>query len=174
MNDLYSTGGKRVQPAPPYGRMAARVLLVLLAAAVVLLNLFAHVFPIVRYHGSGMEPALKNRQLLVLVKTDEARQGDIIAFYYNNKVLVRRVICEGGHTLRMDETGAVWVDEAPLDEPYVTAPSLGQCSVSFPYSVPVGQYFVMGDDRAIAMDSRLAEIGPVPADRILGKVLFVI
>jgi len=143
-----------------------------LVALMVLLNLFTHIFSVVRYYGDGMEPALQNRQVLLIRKTDEARPGDIIAFYYNNKVLVRRVICTGGSVIHMDDAGLVVVDAELLEESYVAAPSLGQCNITFPYSVPMSHYFVMGDNRAIAMDSRLAEIGPIPKDRVLGRVLF--
>lgn len=171
MNTLISTKGKRVQPSPPYGKIALRLAAVLLVAVLLLVNLFTNVFMVVRYYGDGMNPSLSDRQLLVLMKTDKVRPGDIIAFYYNNKVLVRRVICEGGHSISLEEDGTVIVDGAVLSEPYVHDPSIGQHNISFPYHVPYGHCFVMGDNRAISMDSRLSEIGAVPADRILGKVL---
>lgn len=171
LNTFISTKGKRVQPSPPYGKIALRLAAVLLVAVLLLVNLFTNVFMVVRYYGDGMDPSLSDRQLLVLLKTDKVQSGDIIAFYYNNKVLVRRVICEGGHSISMEEDGTVSVDGAVLSEPYVQTPSIGQHNISFPYHVPYGHCFVMGDNRAIAMDSRLSEIGPVPNDRILGKVL---
>lgn len=69
--------------------------------------------------------------------------------------------------------GSVLIDEQPLDEPYLTEKSIGQCDLEFPYYVQPGNVFVMGDARAVSMDSRLTEIGVIPTDRILGKVLFV-
>lgn len=171
MSMLISTKGKRVLPSPPYAKIALRLAAVLLVAVLLLANLFTHVFMVVRYYGDGMEPSLSDRQLLVLLKTDNVESGDIIAFYYNNKVLVRRVICEGGHSISLEANGTVTIDGAVLDEPYVQEPSIGQHNISFPYQVPYGHCFVMGDNRAIAMDSRLSEIGTVPADRVLGKVL---
>ena len=174
LQDLISVGGRRATPMPPYGRTAIIIAVAAFAVVLLLLNLFTVSFSVVQYYGDGMEPTLRDRQTLVIRKTDRVEEGDIIVFYYNNKALVRRVICSGGRMLRMDDAGAVMLDNEPLEEPYVTAPSLGQCSISFPYSVPVGQYFVMGDNRAIAMDSRLAEIGTISKDRILGKVVLVI
>lgn len=171
LNPLISTKGKRVLPSPPYAKIALRLAAVLLVAVLLLANLFTHVFMVVRYYGNGMDPSLSDRQLLVLLKTDKVQSGDIIAFYYNNKVLVRRVICEGGHSIALEENGTVSVDGAALNEPYVQTPSIGQHNIDFPYHVPYGHFFVMGDNRAISMDSRLSEIGTVPADRILGKVL---
>jgi len=172
MNTFISTKGKRVLPSPPYAKIALRLAAVLLLVVLLLANLFTHVFMVVRYYGDGMEPSLSDRQLLLLLKTDKAQSGDIIAFYYNNKVLVRRVICEGGHSISLESDGNVSVDDAVLEEPYVQEPSIGQHNISFPYHVPYGHYFVMGDNRSIAMDSRLSEIGTVPADRMLGKIIF--
>lgn len=121
-----------------------------------------------------MEPTLHNNQILIIRKTNRVGPGDMVACYFNNKVLVRRVICEGGNSISIDETGAIKINNELLDEPYVEAPSLGQCNISFPYTVSVGRYFVMGDNREIAMDSRLSEIGTISADRILGKIILVI
>ena len=171
MNTFISTKGKRVLPGPPYAKIALRLAAVLLVVVLLLANLFTHVFMVVRYYGDGMKPSLSDRQLLVLLKTDKVQPGDMIAFYYNNKVLVRRVICEGGHSISLEANGTVTIDGAVLDEPYIQEPSIGQHNISFPYHVPYGHYFVMGDNRSISMDSRLSEIGTVPADRILGKVL---
>lgn len=161
-------------PAPSYRKTILRIVAVVVVLLVVLLNLFSHVFSIVQYYGNGMEPTLQNQQVLILRKTDQVERGDLVAFYFNNKVLVRRVICEGGHSIEIDETGLVRINDVPLEEPYVEEASLGQSNLSYPCSVPPGQYFVMGDNRAIAMDSRLSEIGTVSADRILGKIMFVL
>ena len=145
----------------------------LLVIGVVLLNVLTYVVSVVRYYGDGMEPTLQNGQLLVISKTSNVSEGDIVAFYYNNKVLVRRVICTGGKTVSLDQGGTVSVSEKVLDEPYVHTTSVGQCDITFPYSVPRNHVFVMGDNRVVAMDSRLEAIGAIPADRIIGKVVFV-
>lgn len=174
MQRIVSTKGKREMPSPSYGKTAVRIVVAALVIVVLLLNLFSHVFSIVQYYGNGMEPSLQDRQILVIRKTDQIEEGDIIACYFNNKILVRRVICEGGKSIAINEKGIVTINNTPLEEPYVEEPSLGQCNIPFPYSVSLGQYFVMGDNRAVSMDSRLSEIGTIPKDRVFGKVIFVI
>lgn len=151
-----------------------RWLIALVLTAVVLANLFTHVFQIVNYNGIGMEPALQGGQTLVILKKQEVQEGDIIAFYYNNQVLVRRVICEGGKQLEMKQDGTVLVNGATLDEPYIPEHSMGQCNIQFPYQVQMGTVFVMGDNRTAALDSRLSEIGTIPVDRIIGKVILAV
>lgn len=153
---------------------ATRWTIVLAVAAIILLNLFTHVLQIVRYNGTGMEPELHSGQVLVLLKSKDPEPGDIIAFYYNNQVLVRRVICRDSTSIFIDNDGAVFLNNEPLEEPYVARASKGQCNLSFPYQLQNGYVFVMGDNRQVAMDSRLEEIGPVLKDRIIGKVIFAI
>jgi signal peptidase I len=143
-------------------------------AAVIFLNLFTYVLQVVRYNGDAMEPNLHNRQTLLLRKTQDVENGDIVAFYYNNQVLVRRVIgCEGDQ-IQISSDGTVLRNSQPIDEPYLMGKSVGQTNIDFPYLVPENSFFVMGDYRSVAMDSRLREIGPVPRDRMIGKVIFAI
>ncbi len=147
--NMISSSGKRVKAAPSYGKTMAVIAGIALALILVLVNLFTFTFSVVQYYGDGMEPSLQNRQILLIRKTDDSgriEEGDIIAFYYNNKALVRGVICTGGKTISMDQSGTVSIDGKPLEESYILSPSAGQCNISFPYSVPVGQYFVMGDN----------------------------
>ncbi|MBQ7795174.1 MAG: signal peptidase I [Lachnospiraceae bacterium] len=152
--------------------MTGKIVIAALLVAILLLNLFTHVMPVMRYYGTGMEPTLHDRQILFVLKTDELKEGDIAVFYYNNKVLVRRVVCEGGKQISIDKAGNVSVNGQLLEEPYLTEKSLGQCNIEFPLNVPMGQYFVMGDVRDEAMDSRLSEIGTISKERMIGKVLF--
>lgn len=152
----------------------SKSLLGIVVAAVILLNVFTHVLQIVHYSGNSMEPNIKNRQTLLLLKTQDVQQGDVIAFYFNNQILVRRVICTGGNQITITSDGTVSINGEPLTEGYLTSPSIGQCNITFPYRVQEDYVFVMGDNRAISMDSRLSEIGTVPLDRVIGKVLFAI
>ncbi|MBR6738072.1 MAG: signal peptidase I [Oscillospiraceae bacterium] len=170
--NIVSVKGKRVKATPNYGKVMLKLALAAFALLLILLNLFTVVFSVVRYYGDGMEPTLESGQILLIRKTASVEEGDIIAFYYNNKALVRRVICEGGKTLVVDDGGGVLIDGEAVEEEYVLQPSFGQSNVTYPYTVPTGQYFVMGDNRAIAMDSRLQEIGTITSDRIIGKVVF--
>ena len=151
-----------------------KLAIVLVIIAVVLLNIFTHFIQVVNYRGSGMEPSLHNGEILVLQKTQKVKEGDIIAFYYNNQVLVRRVISTGGKQLSIAQDGTVSVNGIVQEEKYLENLSLGQCNIDFPYHVRTGYVFVMGDNRETAMDSRLKEIGLIPAGRIIGKVIFTI
>ena len=147
-------------------------IVVAVVLAVLLLNIFTHIFQIVNYNGTGMEPELQGGQTLVIRKTQKVEEGDVIAFYYNNQILVRRVICEGGKEIEISEQGQVSIGGKPLSEPYVKEFTRGQCDISFPYHVKNGTVFVMGDNRLEAMDSRLSDIGTIPVERIIGKVIF--
>ena len=140
--------------------------------AVLLLNVFTHIFQIVHYNGTGMEPGLKGGQTLVIQKTQTVSQGDVIAFYYNNQILVRRVICTGGSQIEISEQGVVQVDSQTLDEPYLSHITLGQCNITFPYQVRTGTVFVMGDHRSISVDSRNTALGCVAEEQIVGKLIF--
>lgn len=174
MQKSASDQSNRRKEKTPYLRIAATIVVCVALVVVVLLNVFTHVFSVVRYYGDGMEPNLKDRQVLLVLKTDQVNPGDMAAFYYNNKVLVRRVIAGSGASLEISDSGTVKIDGVVQEEPYIPEPSLGQCNISFPYTVPNEEFFVMGDNRAIAMDSRLEEIGTIPRSRVIGKILFVI
>ena len=128
--------------------------------------------PVVKYYGTSMSPTLEDGQILIVSKMAEIESGDIIAFYYNNKVLVRRVVATGNEQISIDIFGAVSVNGEELNEPYIESKTLGQCNLDFPYNVPTGAFFVLGDNRDAAMDSRLEEIGVVTDDRLIGKVVF--
>lgn len=156
------------------GKKQVKIIAGVVLGVVLLLNLLTFAFSVVRYYGDGMTPTLKSGQMLVIDKVGSVSEGDIIAFYYNNKVLVRRVVSTGGKQVEIDSAGTVSVNGKTLEEPYLESTTLGQCNLNFPYSVPAGHLFVLGDNRSTAMDSRLSEIGTVPEDRVIGKVLFAI
>lgn len=166
-----------IAPSPKRGNSFLKTVLIaaiiLLALAIIVLNVFSHLLSVVSYYGDGMEPALSNGQTLLVSKAANITEGDVIAFYYNNKVLVRRVVCSGGKQISIDREGIVTINGAVVEEPYLEAKSIGQCNLDFPFYVIPDHVFVMGDNRAVAMDSRLSEIGVISEERIIGKVLFV-
>ena len=153
-------------------KQTLKIVLVVIVTASLLLNLFTFIMPVVKYYGSSMSPALDDGQILIVNKMAEVESGDIVAFYYNNKVIVRRVVATGNEQVSIDVFGTVSVNGKELDEPYIENKTLGQCNLAFPYNVPAKSYFVLGDNRDIAMDSRLLEIGVVTEDRLIGKVVF--
>ena len=149
-----------------------KIVLIIIVTAALLLNLFTFIMPVVKYYGNSMTPSFDDGQILIVNKMAEINSGDIIAFYYNNKVIVRRVVATGNNQVSIDVFGTVSVNGKELDEPYIENKTLGQSNLDFPYNVPTNSYFVLGDNRDIAMDSRLSEIGVVTEDRLLGKVVF--
>lgn len=128
--------------------------------------------PVLQIYGTSMTPTLGEGQLVVSVKSKKFQQGDIVAFYYNNKILVKRVIAGPGEWVDIDEDGNVFVNGEALDEPYLTEKALGQCDIELPYQVPDNQYFVMGDHRSTSADSRSTSVGCVSIDAIVGRLLF--
>ena len=156
----------------PVFKRGTKIVLAVIIIASLLLNLFTFIMPVVKYYGTSMSPTLEDGQILIVNKMAEIKSGDIIAFYYNNKVIVRRVVATGNTQLSIDVFGTVTVNGTPLDEPYIENKTLGQCNLDFPYAVPANSFFVLGDNREVAMDSRLSEIGVVTEDRLIGKVVF--
>ena len=150
-------------------RGTVAVLVVVAATAVLISNLL---LPILRIYGSSMTPTLVNGNIVAAVRNGTYQRGDIIAFYYNNKILVKRVIGMPGEWVDMDESGNVTIDGEPLEEPYLTEKALGECDIELPYQVPEGRYFVMGDHRGVSSDSRSSQVGCVSEEQIVGKLLF--
>lgn len=150
-------------------RGTVAVLVVVAATAVLISNLL---LPILRIYGSSMTPTLVNGNIVAAVRNGTYQRGDIIAFYYNNKILVKRVIGMPGEWVDMDDSGNVTIDGEPLEEPYLTEKALGECDIELPYQVPEGRYFVMGDHRGVSSDSRSSQVGCVSEEQIVGKLLF--
>lgn len=117
-----------------------------------------------------MEPTLNNGEIVVLLKTNKLQRGDLCGFSYSNKILIKRVIGLPGDTIIIDEAGTVFVNGEELDEPYVSDKSLGECDIEFPYEVPEGTYFLMGDHRETSIDSRNTVIGCIEKEQIVGKL----
>lgn len=128
--------------------------------------------PVLQVYGNSMTPALQNGEIIFTVKMSEFEPGDIISFYYNNKILIKRVIARSGEWVNMDADGNVYVNETLLDEPYLDEKAFGDCNIELPYQVPEGRVFVMGDHRSTSVDSRNSAVGCVAQEQIVGKILF--
>ena len=119
-----------------------------------------------------MTPTLQDGDIVLTVKTSKFETGDVIAFYYNNKILVKRVIATSGDWVSMDEDGDVTINGNLLNEPYVVDMSVGECNIDFPYQVPEERLFVMGDHRSVSIDSRSTTVGCISQEQIVGKLVF--
>ena len=145
-------------------------LVVVVAIAVIIAFILLPVLKIT--NGHNMEPGFQPGDIILLQKTSKAEKGDVCAFYFNNKLLLRRVIAKEGDIVEIDEHGYVKVNDEILDEnDYISEHALGQCDIEFPFHVPTGQIFMLGDNRDYALDSRATNFGCVAQDEIYGKPL---
>ena len=129
-------------------------------------------FPVLEIYGMSMTPTLSESEIVVSVKSENVDRGQLIAFYFGNKILVKRCIALPGDVVVITDDGLVSVNGEQLDEPYVSELSLGECDLEFPYTVPQERYFLLGDHRETSIDSRSSVIGCVSLDQIVGKVFF--
>ena len=128
--------------------------------------------PVLQIYGSSMSPSLHDGEIVLSVKDPTLECGDVIAFYYNNKVLVKRVIGVSGDWIGMEPDGSVILNGEILEEPYLSEPEYGQVTIELPYQVPENKFFVLGDHRSVSVDSRNEAVGCVAEDQIVGKILF--
>lgn len=146
-------------------------LVVVAAAAILVANLW---LPILKVTGTSMSPTLQEGQVLMASKGHDFKTGDVIAFYYNNKILVKRVIAMPGDWVNISEDGTVYVNDIAIDEPYLNEKALGDCNIELPYQVPESKIFVMGDNRSVSLDSRNTAIGCVSEEQVVGRITFAI
>ena len=128
--------------------------------------------PVLQIYGSSMTPTLQDGEIIFSLKTSSFEPGDIISFYYHNKILVKRVIARPGEWVDIDSDGYVYINDVRLDEPYLEDRAFGDCNIELPYQVPDGKVFVMGDHRSTSVDSRNTAVGCVAQEQVVGKILF--
>lgn len=139
------------------------------AAAVLVATLW---MPVLQIFGASMNPTLEEGQIVVSVKDPELEQGDIVAFYYGNKVLIKRYIAGPGSWVDILEDGTIIVDGNPLEEPYLENKAFGICDLELPYQVPEGTHFLVGDERESSVDSRHSTVGCIATEDIVGKIVY--
>ena len=163
---------KRIKYNKRYGSVLRSTVYALIIVAAIAILIAVLVFPVLRIHGSSMTPNLYDGNIVVCLKNSKYEVGDSIAFYYNNKILVKRVIARSGEWVDIDANGYVYVNGEKLEEPYVQDHALGECDIELPYQVPDGRVFVMGDHRSVSVDSRSTSVGCVSDEQIVGRLLF--
>ena len=144
--------------------------LVVVAAIAILVAVL--VMPVLRIYGRSMNDTLDEGDIVVSVKTGTFETGDVIAFYYNNKILVKRVIGQSGDWIDIDTEGNVYVNNVLVEEPFLKEKAFGDCNITLPYQVPDERIFVMGDNRVSSVDSRNTAVGCVAEEQVVGKIVF--
>lgn len=155
-----------------YKKVLKSTIYTLLVVAAVAVIVAVMLFPVLQIEGSSMTETLWEGDIVVAVSGSGFETGDVVAFYYNNKILVKRVIAVSGDWVNIDEDGNVTVNGQLLEEPYLQEKALGTCNITMPYQVPEGRVFVMGDHRATSVDSRTTEIGCISEELMVGKIVF--
>jgi len=161
--EIYSSRYIKILKSTVYSLIIIAALSILIATLVM---------PVLEIKGLSMSPTFKEGDIVLSIKSKRINTGDIIAFYHGNKILIKRVIAGAGSWVNMDDGGNVYIDGVMLEEKYLNEKVLGNYDVSFPYQVPDGHYFVLGDDRKVSIDSRSTEVGSISESDILGKVVF--
>lgn len=163
---------RRVKYQRRYNTVLKSTVYTLITVAAVAVLVATLWLPVLQIYGSSMTPTLQDGEIVFSVKTDAMEQGDVIAFYYNNKILIKRVIANPGDWVNITQDGTVYVNDKLLEEPYLTEKAFGDADIELPYQVPDGKFFVMGDHRATSADSRHTAVGCVSPDQIVGKIIF--
>ena len=163
---------KRIAYRRRYRRALNSTIYTLITVAAVAVLVATLIMPVLQIFGSSMAPTLQDGEIVLSLKTSDLKQGDVVAFYYNNKILVKRVIAVSGEWVDITPEGDVYVNSKLLEEPYLDHKSQGDCNNELPYQVPESRIFVMGDHRSVSIDSRNTAVGCVAEDQLVGKRVF--
>ena len=163
---------KRVKYKDRYKSVLKSTVYALIVVAAVSVLIATIWMPVLQIYGTSMKPTLEEGDIVVSLKGSDFESGDLIAFYFGNKILVKRCIAGPGQWVDIDEEGFVYVDGKLIDEPYLKEKALGDCNIKLPYQVPDSRYFCMGDHRSTSVDSRNTAVGCVSEEQIVGKIVF--
>lgn len=162
----------RVRYKERYGKTLRSTIYALITVAAIAVLVATLALPVLQIYGSSMTPALEDGEIVVSLKSADFDKKDIVAFYYNNKILVKRVIATAGEWVELDKDGNLYINGEKVEEPYIQDKALGECDIEMPYQVPEGRVFVMGDHREVSVDSRSSVVGCVSEEQVVGKLVF--
>lgn len=162
----------RVQYKKRYHTVLKSTIYTLITVAAVAILVATLWLPVLQIYGNSMTPTMQNGDIVFTLKTSNFQHGDVLAFYYNNKILVKRVIACPGEWVDIEPNGTVFVNNQQIFEPYITDMAYGDANIELPYQVPDGKLFVMGDHRSTSVDSRNTAVGCVAQEQIVGKIVF--
>ena len=178
MPDEKKDGKKQEQPGRGVYEWAQALVCSVLAAVV----LFAFGLRVVGVSGGSMRETLQNGDLLLVVNRvlcGDFERGDVViaakTAFENGEPIVKRVIAVGGQTVDVDfDDGVVYVDGQALEEPYIREETHLAEGLEFPFAVPEGCVFLMGDNRNGSRDSRAPELGAVDERCLIGRAVFLL
>ena len=166
----------------------ARTLLsvIIMVAVVALITLGLRLFVFVPYEipTGSMEDTIMPGDMVFSEKISyyvrAPERGDIVTFAdpeVAGRTLIKRVIATEGQTVDLVD-GKVYVSGVELDEPYTAGResyplnrTASGADISYPYTVPAGHVWVMGDNRTASQDSRY--FGAIPVSSISGRAAMV-
>ena len=163
---------KRVRYNSGFNGMLRSTIGILITVAAVAVLIAVLLLPVLQIYGTSMTPTMNEGDIMVSVKGTKFQTGEVVAFYYNNKILVKRVIANAGEWVDIDTDGNVYVNNVKLEEPYIVEKAYGETNIELPYQVPDSRIFVIGDNRGSSIDSRNTSVGCVSDEQIVGKIVF--
>jgi signal peptidase I len=163
---------KRVRYKRQYRSVMKSTIYMLITVAAVAILVATLWLPVLQIYGNSMSPTMENGDIVFSMKSPDFDQGDVIAFYYNNKILVKRVIAGPADWVDITQEGSVYVNGVLLEESYIAEKAYGDTNIELPYQVPDGKVFVMGDHRSTSVDSRNTAVGCVAQEQVVGKIVF--
>ncbi len=150
-------------------------LLKLTAIFIIVCVVIGSMFRLIYADGESMQPTIESGDWIAAFRLAAPKRGDIVLTNTNNvhhARLVKRLIAFGGEIVYIDyDTGTVYINGEPLDEPYLADKTCRGGDVTFPLTVPEGCVFLLGDNRTNSVDSRYAEIGCVRQADLIGPVV---